>query len=184
MLPQLLPNLEQGVHPCPAGRPGLPGTTKTRFSRQGSGDSPLKNLSIFTRLACVAMPLVLSADCAMAQTQSVDRAKTATQASSTPDPEGIPRDPAPGNYTTLASRYSSSNLVSLELAADAEPALPFAPYPAASAANPERENVPYTAEWHQPPFSRIGIGADVSLLGIGIKPAIVLDEYFDARGLI
>jgi hypothetical protein len=130
------------------------------------------------------MPLVLSADCAMAQTQSVDRVKTAMQASSTPDPEGIPRDPAPGNYTTLASRYSSSNLVSLELAADAEPALPFAPYPAASAANPERENVPYTAEWHQPPFSRIGIGADVSLLGIGIKPAIVLDEYLDARGLI
>ena len=47
-----------------------------------------------------------------------------------------------------------------------------------------RENVPYTAEWHQQPFSRIGIGADVSLLGFGIKPAIVLNEYFDARGLI
>jgi hypothetical protein len=59
-------------------------------------------------------------------------------------------------------------------------ALPSAPEPAA---NPERENVPYTAQWHQPPFSRIGIGADINPLGIGIKSAIVLDDYFDARGL-
>jgi hypothetical protein len=58
--------------------------------------------------------------------------------------------------------------------------LPSAPEPAA---NPERENVPYTAQWHQPPFSRIGIGADINPLGIGIKSAIVLDDYFDARGL-
>jgi hypothetical protein len=122
----------------------------------------------------------------MARAQSVDRVNIAVSASSAPGPEGISPDaaPAPGNYTTLASDYSSSNLASLELAADAEPALPSAPSPAASAANPERENVPYTAEWHQPPFSRISIGADVSLLGIGIKPAIVLDEYLDARGLI
>src|ERR1035438_4330607 len=34
---------------------------------------------------------------------------------------------------------------------------------------------------HQAPFSRIGIGADVSPLGIGIKSAIVLNDYFDAR---
>lgn len=34
---------------------------------------------------------------------------------------------------------------------------------------------------HQQPFSRIGIGADVSPLGIGIKSATVLTEYFDAR---
>jgi hypothetical protein len=59
--------------------------------------------------------------------------------------------------------------------------LPEAPEPGGLGANPERYNVPYTAEWHQPPFSRIGIGADVSPLGIGIKSAIVLNEYFDAR---
>jgi len=47
--------------------------------------------------------------------------------------------------------------------------------------NPERYNVPPAAEWRQPPFSRIGIGADVSPLGIGIKSAIVLDHYLDAR---
>jgi hypothetical protein len=132
------------------------------------------------------MPLVLSAGCPMAQTQSVDLVKTAMPAFSAPGPEGIPPDaaPAPGKYTSLGSGYSFSNMGNLELAADAEPALPSAPGPAPSGANPERENVPYTAEWHQPPFSRIGIGADVSLLGIGIKPAIVLDEYLDARGLI
>ena len=122
----------------------------------------------------------------MAQTQSVDQVKAAMPASLAPDLEWIPRDAAPAqeNFATVAPGYSSSNLGSLELAADTEPALPSAPGLAASAANPERENVPYTAEWHQPPFSRIGIGADVSLLGFGIKPAIVLDEYLDARGLI
>jgi len=132
------------------------------------------------------MPLVLSAGCLMAQTQSVDQVKAAMPASLAPDLEWIPRDAAPAqeNFATVAPGYSSSNLGSLELAADTEPALPSAPGLAASAANPERENVPYTAEWHQPPFSRIGIGADVSLLGFGIKPAIVLDEYLDARGLI
>jgi hypothetical protein len=34
---------------------------------------------------------------------------------------------------------------------------------------------------HQRPFSRVGIGADISPLGIGIKSATVLTEYFDAR---
>ncbi len=48
----------------------------------------------------------------------------------------------------------------------------------------ERGNVPWAAREHQQPFSRIGIGADVSPLGIGIKPAVVLTQYFDARGLI
>jgi hypothetical protein len=70
------------------------------------------------------------------------------------------------------------------LTGDALSAPASAPEPFGASANPERENVAHTAEWHQPPFSRIGIGADVSLLGIGIKPAIVLNEYFDARGLI
>jgi hypothetical protein len=37
------------------------------------------------------------------------------------------------------------------------------------------------AYWHQMPFSRIGIGADISPLGIGIKSAIVLNQNFDAR---
>jgi hypothetical protein len=34
---------------------------------------------------------------------------------------------------------------------------------------------------HQAPFSRIGIGANVSPLGIGINGTTVLSDYFDAR---
>ncbi len=37
------------------------------------------------------------------------------------------------------------------------------------------------ATWRQIPFSRMGIGADISPLGIGLKSAIVLNHYFDAR---
>jgi hypothetical protein len=52
---------------------------------------------------------------------------------------------------------------------------------AAFGGNPERPNIAAPGEWNQPAFSRIGIGADVSPLGIGIKSAIVLDRYLDAR---
>jgi len=61
------------------------------------------------------------------------------------------------------------------------PSIPEAPKPAISAGNPDRPNVAASAVWHQVPFSRIGIGADISPLGIGIKGAIVLDDFFDAR---
>jgi hypothetical protein len=54
---------------------------------------------------------------------------------------------------------------------------------AALAANPQREGVPWAAVWHQPPFSRIGIGADLSPLGIGIKVTTPLDDYLDLRAL-
>lgn len=64
---------------------------------------------------------------------------------------------------------------------ESEPPLPSAPEPALGGGNPQREAVPWSAEWHTEPFSRIGIGADVSPLGIGIKGAIILDEYLDAR---
>lgn len=39
----------------------------------------------------------------------------------------------------------------------------------------------YSAQWHQPPFSRIGVGANISPLGIGISAATPLDDYFDLR---
>ncbi len=48
----------------------------------------------------------------------------------------------------------------------------------------ERGHVPWSAEEHQQPLSRIGIGADVSPLGIGIKSAVNLTEYLDARALV
>ncbi len=67
--------------------------------------------------------------------------------------------------------------------------IPFAPEPSGGEALPmgggeERGHVPWEAEEHQQPFSRVGIGADVSPLGIGIKPAVVLTQYLDARGMV
>lgn len=48
----------------------------------------------------------------------------------------------------------------------------------------QRGHVPWAATEHQQPYSRIGIGADVSPLGIGIKSAIVLTQYFDGRAMV
>jgi hypothetical protein len=59
--------------------------------------------------------------------------------------------------------------------------LPEAPEPVAFGGGTERFDAAPAGVKHQAPFSRIGIGADVSPLGIGIKSAIVLNEYFDAR---
>ena len=56
-------------------------------------------------------------------------------------------------------------------------ALPSAPDPS-SADHPVE---PYPTNFYYPPYSRIGIGADVSPLGIGIKGAILLNTVFDAR---
>lgn len=77
----------------------------------------------------------------------------------------------------------SSGRSGIELPDAPESAYAAAPEPAAGAGNPQREGVPWAAEWHQQPFSRIGIGADVSLLGIGIKATTPLNQYFDLRGL-
>ncbi|MGO9638043.1 MAG: hypothetical protein ACLPSO_08900 [Terracidiphilus sp.] len=59
--------------------------------------------------------------------------------------------------------------------------LPEAPDPAAAGGNTEQFDSTPGGVKRQAPFSRMGIGADVSPLGIGIKSAIVLNEYFDAR---
>jgi hypothetical protein len=65
-----------------------------------------------------------------------------------------------------------------------DPALELAPMPALMmGANPVREGVPWDADWHQPRFSRLGLGVDLSPLGIGIKAATPLDDYFDLRVL-
>jgi hypothetical protein len=63
----------------------------------------------------------------------------------------------------------------------ANPALPEAPDLAAAGGGTERFDAAPGGVKHQAPFSRMGIGADVTLLGIGIKSAVVLNEYFDAR---
>jgi hypothetical protein len=60
-------------------------------------------------------------------------------------------------------------------------ALPEAPQPAAGGGGDEPANVPWAEKVRYPPFSRLGIGADVSPLGVGVKAATILTEYFDAR---
>jgi hypothetical protein len=68
-----------------------------------------------------------------------------------------------------------------------EESLPSAPEPGwmvGPGADPQREGAPWAAVWHQQPFSRIGIGADVSPLGIGIKGTTPLNDYFDARAVV
>jgi hypothetical protein len=44
--------------------------------------------------------------------------------------------------------------------------------------------VPWAAEEHQQPLSRISVGADLSPLGIGIKSAVILTQYLDARAMV
>jgi len=81
----------------------------------------------------------------------------------------------------LESSSSSGDAGSALFAMNGEPAFPDPPTPQPSEGGREHFNVTPSAQQHQQPFSRIGIGADVSLLGIGIKEAIVLDQTFDAR---
>jgi hypothetical protein len=82
----------------------------------------------------------------------------------------------------LESSSSSSDASGTLFALNGAPAFPDPPDPQPiEGGGREHFNVTPSAEQHQQPFSRIGIGADVSLLGIGIKEAIVLDQTFDAR---
>ena len=79
-----------------------------------------------------------------------------------------------------ASSWSTSNETSIDNAAPAPPIPPSPEAPPPLAAR-EKFNVAPDATDYQQPFSRIGIGADVSPLGVGIKSAVVLDHTFDAR---
>ena len=91
-------------------------------------------------------------------------------------------DLADANLATEGSGLSLAGPTSgMESDREPEPPLPNEPEPAGPGGNPERYTVPYAAEWRQPPFSRIGIGADLSPLGIGVKSAIVLNQVLDAR---
>ena len=69
----------------------------------------------------------------------------------------------------------SSSLTSPEASMSYE-SLPPAPVPAR-----DTWNVEPAGTAHQKPLSRIGIGANVSPLGIGINATTVLSDFFDAR---
>ncbi len=61
-------------------------------------------------------------------------------------------------------------------------ALPLASEPGAGGGSDDWEVTPAGTQ-HQKAFSRIGIGANVSPLGIGINATTVLSDYFDARAM-
>lgn len=142
----------------------------------------MKNLSPFTGFACMVAALALCS-CLAAVAQS---AATVFTAGAAYPGGGNPAEAGP----SLESGFSPSNGADAPGtggpgdASETMAALPAAPEPALAGGNPQREGVPWAAEWHQQPFSRLGLGADVSLLGIGIKAATPLNQYFDARGLI
>ena len=141
---------------------------------------PLKNLSFFAILAGFTASLAVPACNLPAGAQSLKPNVSATSTLGQDGSLSIP-DAAAENSPPFVTAFSSSNAGSLDGGADSDGALPAAPEPAPSNGTPQREGVPWAAEWHAVPFSRIAIGADVSLLGIGIKSAVLLDEYFDAR---
>lgn len=98
--------------------------------------------------------------------------------------------PPPSAYPVGFVRTASTDSSSLALSPSPDPAggepadvgvlSPDPPEPAEGGGR-ERSNVAADANWRQQPFSRIGIGADVSPLGIGIKSGIVLNHFYDAR---
>ena len=143
----------------------------------------LKNLSIFTTSACIAVAIALSTCSQPLPAQSLQPAKASLSGGSPLGVDSSPADArhAPDESSSQLAASSSSGEAALAGTSDSEPPLPSAPEPALSGGNPERENVPWAADWSPIPFSRIGIGADVSPLGIGIKGAVLLDKYLDGR---
>lgn len=93
----------------------------------------------------------------------------------------------PGNSTFAASSLSATS-AGIDAGSFLQPSemdmLPAAPEPAApdpAAGGFDHYSVEPAATWHQAPFSRVGIGANISPLGIGIEGAVVLNHYFDGR---
>jgi hypothetical protein len=141
---------------------------------------PLANLRPSATLSCLVALFAFSTCSAPAYSQAPPTASLSSPAAL--DFNGNPANAghASGDSASL-SDSSTAGADSPENPTDPELELPAAPVAGGGAGNPKREAVPWDAEWHQQPFSRIGIGADVSPLGIGIKGAIVLNEYLDAR---
>lgn len=92
---------------------------------------------------------------------------------------------AANNRISFDAETSSSSTTppgTSNIAAGSAPdsALPSAPEPALGGAR-EKWNTAPAGTAHQQPLSRIGIGANVSPLGIGLNATTVLTDFFDAR---
>jgi hypothetical protein len=70
----------------------------------------------------------------------------------------------------------SQPIIDLAMRDVSDSLLPPEPEPAE-----ERPNTPWAVKEHVEAFDRVGIGADISPLGIGIKSATILTQYLDAR---
>jgi hypothetical protein len=78
------------------------------------------------------------------------------------------------------SSSSTAWLASNESAADPSTLPPASPEPTAADGR-EKYNIVPSVTAYQRPFSRIGIGANVNPLGIGITTAVILNHKVDAR---
>jgi hypothetical protein len=137
----------------------------------------LRDIFVLALAASIATPLALFTFPETGQGQSLDRPGPALSST----PRTFIRDSSTYSMRLLGSGSHSSEGDGPVGSVDSELLLPAAPEPGAMGGNPERYSVAPAADWRQPPFSRVGIGADISPLGIGIKSAIVLDHYLDAR---
>jgi hypothetical protein len=103
---------------------------------------------------------------------------TPSRAQLTSPPERRPDSAGNGPQPYLAVNGSHSSAAILPATSLPDPPDPPEPSPAAAREHPNVETAE-TENWG--PLSRIGVGADVSTLGIGIKGAVILTKYFDAR---
>ena len=94
----------------------------------------------------------------------------------------IPRVELPTSSSDSYLRISDSSSISTSNLPDAPGFSSSAP--ADYAAPVQRGGEPWEGERQYGPLSRVGIGADLSPLGVGIKSATILTRYFDARLLI
>ncbi|MFZ1012379.1 MAG: hypothetical protein WAN28_03485, partial [Terracidiphilus sp.] len=101
----------------------------------------------------------------------------AVQAQSAP-PAGSSAEGGAGNVSFSSSLSGLDKLTPQAHAA----ALPEAPEPVSGGGGgDEPENVPWAEKVQYGLFARVGIGADISPLGIGIKSATILTQHLDGR---
>jgi hypothetical protein len=136
-----------------------------------------KDLFAVPSLAFLAALLAMVTCAVPAHAQSLDRSTAADSSSLTE----VSYSSSTDGFSLLGSGLHSSGKDSSVGSADPDLLLPEAPAPLAVGGSSEHYNTSPAGQRHQPPFSRIGIGADVSPLGVGLKSAIVLDDFFDAR---
>ncbi len=120
---------------------------------------------------CSIVALVASTCPAIGRAQAMDQPNLGIAVNAVALP-GEVRDRTSGLSATGFDSFGDSS---------SELSSPMAGEPAAGSGEKQRDGLPWEGTRHWGPLSRMSIGADVSPLGIGIKSAVILSEYFDAR---